>query len=263
MLVLLEGTKNTSYWGLYPQRLEITSHQFASPDQQRRCFSPPIFWTIPTYFHILIELTKSRGSSHKFTKMCDHKIEPLFSTWTNAKIRQERTSNQKLSWHASRVTSHLLVVDSICCFLFLILFRKWSKLIRFDFLIYIVGIQSPCQGMIGCPNHLLTVSIVSWFHYHSQEVIGSLGYVFNWVAQAPTSHPLSKQFALVQAFAKRGMSKLTAEAMFSAQPWPLSFQIWRHVWRWDFLQFCGIFFIQMFGDMWLKKDSKGSQFLLE
>ena len=37
-----------------------------------------------------------------------------------------------------------------------------------------LGIQSYSQMMIGVSNHLLT--IVFRFHYHSQEVIGSLGY---------------------------------------------------------------------------------------
>ena len=36
-----------------------------------------------------------------------------------------------------------------------------------------LGIQSYSQLMIGVSNHLL--SIVFRFHYHSQEVIGSLG----------------------------------------------------------------------------------------
>ena len=36
-----------------------------------------------------------------------------------------------------------------------------------------LGIQSPCQMMIGVSNHLL--SKVFRFHYHSQKVIGSLG----------------------------------------------------------------------------------------
>ena len=36
-------------------------------------------------------------------------------------------------------------------------------------------IQSPCQMMIGVYNHIL--SKVFWFHYHSQKVIGSLGYI--------------------------------------------------------------------------------------
>ena len=35
------------------------------------------------------------------------------------------------------------------------------------------GIQSYSQMMIRVSNHLL--SIVFWFHYHSQKVIGSLG----------------------------------------------------------------------------------------
>ena len=39
--------------------------------------------------------------------------------------------------------------------------------------IYALGIQSPCQMMIGVYNHLL--SKVFRFHYHSQKVIGSLG----------------------------------------------------------------------------------------
>ena len=38
-----------------------------------------------------------------------------------------------------------------------------------------LGIQSPCQMMIGVYNHLL--SKVFSFHYHSQKVIGSLGFV--------------------------------------------------------------------------------------
>ena len=37
-----------------------------------------------------------------------------------------------------------------------------------------LGIQSPCQRMIGMSNHLL--SKVFRFHCHSQKVIGSLGY---------------------------------------------------------------------------------------
>ena len=36
------------------------------------------------------------------------------------------------------------------------------------------GIQSACQSMIGVYNHLL--SKVFRFHYHSQKVIGSLGF---------------------------------------------------------------------------------------
>ena len=38
-----------------------------------------------------------------------------------------------------------------------------------------LGIQSPCQWMIGVSNHLL--STVFRFHYLSQKVIGSLGNV--------------------------------------------------------------------------------------
>ena len=38
-----------------------------------------------------------------------------------------------------------------------------------------LGIQLPCQMMIGVYNHLL--SKVFRFHYHSQKVIGSLGIV--------------------------------------------------------------------------------------
>ena len=40
-------------------------------------------------------------------------------------------------------------------------------------IILTLGIQSPCQMMIGVYNHLL--SKVFRFHYHSQKVIGSLG----------------------------------------------------------------------------------------
>ena len=40
-------------------------------------------------------------------------------------------------------------------------------------LIQTLGIQSPCQMMIGVYNHLLRK--VFRFHYHSQKVIGSLG----------------------------------------------------------------------------------------
>ena len=36
-----------------------------------------------------------------------------------------------------------------------------------------LGIQSPCQMMIGVSNHLLSKGFR--FHYHSQKVIGSLG----------------------------------------------------------------------------------------
>ncbi len=38
-----------------------------------------------------------------------------------------------------------------------------------------LGIQSYSQLMIGVSNHLL--SIVFRFHYHSQKVIGFLGYI--------------------------------------------------------------------------------------
>ena len=38
-----------------------------------------------------------------------------------------------------------------------------------------LGIQSPCQMMIGVYNHLLTK--VFRFHYHSQKVIGSMGHL--------------------------------------------------------------------------------------
>ena len=43
-----------------------------------------------------------------------------------------------------------------------------------------LGIQSPCQMMIGMYNHLL--SKVFRFHYHSEKVIGSLGLINlgNW-----------------------------------------------------------------------------------
>ena len=44
----------------------------------------------------------------------------------------------------------------------------------FDPIYRSVGIQSPCQRMIGVYNHLL--SRVFRFHYYSQKVIGSLGY---------------------------------------------------------------------------------------
>ena len=44
---------------------------------------------------------------------------------------------------------------------------------------YSLGIQSPCQMMIGVYNHLL--SKVFRFHYHSQKVIGSLGISFGQI----------------------------------------------------------------------------------
>ena len=46
-----------------------------------------------------------------------------------------------------------------------------------------LGIQSPCQSMIGVSNHLL--SIVFRFHYHSQKVIGSLGIITDWLIGDP------------------------------------------------------------------------------
>ena len=43
---------------------------------------------------------------------------------------------------------------------------------------FTLGIQSPCQRMIGVYNHLLRKVLIR-FHYHSQKVIGSLGsYLF-------------------------------------------------------------------------------------
>ena len=42
-----------------------------------------------------------------------------------------------------------------------------------------LGIQSPCQIMIGVYSHLLRK--VFRFHYHSQKVIGSLGQVKHWI----------------------------------------------------------------------------------
>ena len=50
--------------------------------------------------------------------------------------------------------------------------RKWIPLLTFWDVS--LGIQSPCQMMIGVYNHLL--SKVFSFHYHSQKVIGSLGF---------------------------------------------------------------------------------------
>ena len=64
--------------------------------------------------------------------------------------------------------------------MFLIFWRLWKVEVRICLaciyiyiLIYTLGIQSPCQMMIGVYNHLL--SKVFRFHYHSQKVIGSLG----------------------------------------------------------------------------------------
>ena len=45
-----------------------------------------------------------------------------------------------------------------------------------------LGIQSYGQRMIGVSNHLL--SIVFWFHYHSQNVIESLG-IHTWNSKQP------------------------------------------------------------------------------
>ena len=52
----------------------------------------------------------------------------------------------------------------------------------FPFGVFLIslGIQSPCQMMIGVYNHLLRK--VFRFHYHSQKVIGSLGYIAHFVA---------------------------------------------------------------------------------
>ena len=48
-------------------------------------------------------------------------------------------------------------------------------------IIYTLGIQSPCQMMIGVHNHLLRK--VFRFRYHSQKVIGSLGiYIYIYAA---------------------------------------------------------------------------------
>ena len=62
---------------------------------------------------------------------------------------------------------------------------KWWR-VRSDWIFVAVGrlslrIQSPCQMMIGVYNHILRK--VFWFHYHSQKVIGSLGFDFE------TKHP--------------------------------------------------------------------------
>ena len=51
-------------------------------------------------------------------------------------------------------------------------------------LIHALGIQSPCQRMIGVYNHLLRK--VFRFHYHSQKVIGSLGMLYMHERQAPS-----------------------------------------------------------------------------
>ena len=47
-----------------------------------------------------------------------------------------------------------------------------------------LGIQSPCQMMIGVYNHLLRK--VFRLHYHSQKVIGSLG----WCRSGKSSLPI-------------------------------------------------------------------------
>ena len=46
-----------------------------------------------------------------------------------------------------------------------------------------VRIQSPSQMMIGVYNHLLRK--VFGFHYHSEKVIGSLGYIKNTTSLIP------------------------------------------------------------------------------
>ena len=51
-------------------------------------------------------------------------------------------------------------------------FCKIAKPKKTRHILVALGIQSPCQRMIGMSNHLL--SIVFGFHYHSQKVIGSL-----------------------------------------------------------------------------------------
>ena len=56
-----------------------------------------------------------------------------------------------------------------------------------------LGIQSPCQRMIGVSNHLLRK--VFRFHYHSQKVIGSLGqFDSNFVKWAKPTPRYSKAF---------------------------------------------------------------------
>ena len=61
---------------------------------------------------------------------------------------------------------------------------------RFPSNLLSLGIQSPCQMMIGVYNHLL--SKVFRFHYHSQKVIGSLGYINFHTARTPETNPLNK-----------------------------------------------------------------------
>ena len=54
--------------------------------------------------------------------------------------------------------------------------RALSREHKYTYIYISLGIQSPCQMMIGVYNHLL--SKVFRLHYHSQKVIGSLGYMY-------------------------------------------------------------------------------------
>ena len=50
-----------------------------------------------------------------------------------------------------------------------------------------LGILSCCQRMIWVSNHSLSTVLVLRFHYHSQKVIGFVGYGLNsWDGKKPT-----------------------------------------------------------------------------
>ena len=83
-----------------------------------------------------------------------------------------------------------------------------------------LGIQSPCQMMIGVSNHLL--SKVFRFHYHSQKVIGSLGKFFG-------SKEKSSTFLFIQIpWGEDGMIGFVPKNSCGAERIPGTQMIWMH-----------------------------------
>ena len=107
-------------------------------------------------------------------------------------LKQAAPKRRVFCWHHiselkkpynSRIFTHVWtnfnVLCKLCTYIYILdgyaIFRIFRG-IRW----YSLKIQSPCQMMIGVYNHLLRK--VFRFHYHSQEVIGSVRISISWIS---------------------------------------------------------------------------------
>ena len=82
-----------------------------------------------------------------------------------------------------------------------VVFRTWKTQHFFKWTMAL-GIQSPCQWMIGVSNHLL--SKVFRFHYHSQKVIGSLGWEVKHFSEKTEAFRIRKEVGSFHFWARFG-----------------------------------------------------------